>query len=74
LGDPVVPTEISYYNTGGNLMKVWHYLIGIREQAEKILPRELWSVVKEECDDLFRQASGGRYVICPSWVIGGFSD
>lgn len=74
LGDPVAPTEIAYCNTLGALMQVWVYLISIKEQAEKVLPRELLAVVKEECDDLFRQASGGKYTICPSWVLGGFGD
>jgi hypothetical protein len=74
LGDSVAPDKLIYYNTLGSLMQVWVYLISIREQAEKVLPRELWSVVKEECDDLFRQASGGQYKICPNRVIGGFGD
>ena len=62
---------------GGNDMKnltdVWYFLNGIKEQAIKVIPEDQWFDVKAACDDLFRQASGGKYKICPAWWIGGFS-
>ena len=54
------------------LMDVWRYLDSVKVQAVKILPEERWVEVKAECDDLFRQASGGRYKICPGWLVGGW--
>lgn len=73
LREPVAPEAISYCDTLGNLMQVWVYLIGLMEQAEKVLPQTLLPVVKEECDSLFKQASGGRYPYCPLRQIGGVS-
>lgn len=67
---PVAPEETEYCDTLGDLMQVWIYLNGIKEQAVKVLPQELWKAIKDECDDLFRQASGGRYNICPSIMLG----
>jgi hypothetical protein len=52
------------------LTHVWHYLNSIKEQAVQILPEEYWCYVKQECDDLFRQASGKKNDICPAWWIG----
>ena len=55
------------------LTGIWHYLNGIKEQTVKVIPEEQWKDVKQECDDLFRQASYNNYSICPAWWIGGFS-
>jgi hypothetical protein len=55
------------------LTDVWYFLNGIKEQAVKVIPKDQWGDVKAACDDLFRQASGGKYKICPAWWIGGFS-
>lgn len=52
------------------LYLVWAYLNDIKTDAVRLLPPELWAEVKAECDDLFRQASGGRYRICPAWIVG----
>ena len=70
------------------LIDVWYFLNDIKVQTVKILPElfntpkytkdysieeiEYFKNVKLECDDLFRQASGNRFVICPAWWIGGF--
>lgn len=50
-------------------MEVWVYLNGIKEEAVRVLPESAWIYVKQECDDLFRQATGGAYDICPAWWI-----
>ena len=50
---------------------VWYFLNNVKVQAAERLPVECWPDVKVECDDLFRQASGGKYQICPGWYIGG---
>lgn len=51
------------------LYDVWYYLNSIKRLAVEVLPESSWLDVKIECDDLFRQASGGRYNICPAWFI-----
>jgi len=53
------------------LMDVWSCLDGFKAESVKRLPKESWADVKAECDDLFRQASGGKYQICPGWILGG---
>lgn len=73
LREPVAPEAIGYCDTLGNLMQVWVYLIGLMGQAEKVLPPSLMPAVREECDSLFKQASGGRYSYCPLRLIGGVS-
>jgi len=45
------------------LYDVWYYLNNIKVEAVKILKTEDWITVKQECDDLFNQASNGRYKI-----------
>ena len=73
LGEPVAPEAVSYCNTLGDLMQVWVYLINVMEQAEKVLPPLLVPAAKEECDSLFKQASGGRYSYLPLRMLGGVS-
>jgi hypothetical protein len=51
------------------LIDVWAFLNDIKVETVKRLPEENWIDVKLECDDLFRQASGGVYKICPAWFI-----
>ncbi len=70
-------TGLTFYSPridkgGMTLMGVWTYLNEIKVSAVKVLPQERWLEVKQECDDLFRQASGGRFNICPAIFIGGF--
>jgi hypothetical protein len=50
-------------------VEVWSYLNGVKREAVERLPEELWVYVKQECDDLFRQATGGNYSVCPAWWI-----
>jgi hypothetical protein len=56
------------------LIDVWAYLNGVKEQAVQVLSEDRWADVKAECDDLFRQASGGKFKICPAWCLGGFGE
>lgn len=51
------------------LSLVWAYLNDVKADAVRLLAPESWPHVKAACDDLFRQASGGRYRICPAWFI-----
>jgi len=51
------------------LIDVWAFLNDIKVETVKRLPEENWIDVKLECDDLFRQASGGAFKICPAWFI-----
>ena len=64
---------IGYDKNGIDLTGIWHYLNDIKVQTVKVIPEEQWKDVKQECDDLFRQASYNNYSICPAWWIGGFS-
>ena len=50
-------------------IETWCYLDGVKREAVLRLPEELWVHVKRECDDLFRQATGGKHEICPAWWI-----
>jgi hypothetical protein len=63
---------IGFDKDGTTLTGIWHYLNGIKEQTVKVIPEEQWGYVKQECDDLFRQASYNNYSVCPAWWIGGF--
>ena len=65
------PSVFSMKNNEHVLMAVWLFLNRIKEEAVMVLSSEQWIDVKLECDDLFRQASGGRYKICPAWIVGG---
>jgi len=54
---------------GLTLNGIWVYLNEIKEQAVKVIPEEQWLEIKQECDDLFRQASGGKFTVCPAWMF-----
>lgn len=68
-------TEGVFFDKNGTTLNgFWNYLNELKKLTVQIIPEELWGDVKKECDDLFRQASGGAYTICPSWILGGFGN
>jgi len=63
---------VFFNERGTTLTGIWHYFDAIKRLTAKALPEEQWKDVKEACDDLFCQASNGKYRICPAWSLGGF--
>lgn len=73
--DGVEYTEGVFFNKHGTTLNgIWHYFDAIKRLTVKTIPEEQWKDVKESCDDLFCQASNGKYKICPAWILGGLGE
>jgi hypothetical protein len=50
---------------------IWYFFNAAKTKAVSInMPQEQLISLKQECDDLFCQATGCP--VCPAWWIGGF--